>query len=159
MVFGDIYRIINGYDDCANVCGRDNKPDKDLSCKVSLGCLVGVGTRCMCTRAHIWLLVLVGTIGTGYLSWGFGIIEQWKHAGNPLVRQVHGKCVAPGTICPIFMTPCGGNRCWFIRFMLTVTWCMWNDDVIRVYLCIFSMTRWYNLIGHVLRSVDPLSSD
>ncbi|XP_062554592.1 choline transporter-like protein 1 isoform X3 [Armigeres subalbatus] len=33
MAFGDIYRIINGYDDCANVCGRDNKPDKDLSCK------------------------------------------------------------------------------------------------------------------------------
>ncbi|XP_055632334.1 choline transporter-like protein 1 [Toxorhynchites rutilus septentrionalis] len=35
MAFGDIYRIINGYDDCANVCGRDNKPDKDLSCKGS----------------------------------------------------------------------------------------------------------------------------
>ncbi|KAL1389165.1 hypothetical protein pipiens_012584 [Culex pipiens pipiens] len=33
MAFGDIFRIINGYDDCANVCGRDNKPDKDLSCK------------------------------------------------------------------------------------------------------------------------------
>ncbi|XP_058454180.1 choline transporter-like protein 1 isoform X1 [Malaya genurostris] len=33
MAFGDIYRIINGYDDCANVCGRDNRPDKDLSCK------------------------------------------------------------------------------------------------------------------------------
>ncbi|XP_053691028.1 choline transporter-like protein 1 [Sabethes cyaneus] len=33
MAFGDIYRIINGYDDCANVCGRENKPDKNLSCK------------------------------------------------------------------------------------------------------------------------------
>uniref|UniRef100_A0A182UJY7 Uncharacterized protein n=1 Tax=Anopheles melas TaxID=34690 RepID=A0A182UJY7_9DIPT len=34
MAFGDIYRIINGYDDCANVCGRDNKPDQSLPCKV-----------------------------------------------------------------------------------------------------------------------------
>uniref|UniRef100_A0A182XV08 Choline transporter-like protein n=1 Tax=Anopheles stephensi TaxID=30069 RepID=A0A182XV08_ANOST len=33
MAFGDIYRIINGYDDCANVCGRDNKPDQNLPCK------------------------------------------------------------------------------------------------------------------------------
>ncbi|XP_040155385.1 choline transporter-like protein 1 isoform X1 [Anopheles arabiensis] len=33
MAFGDIYRIINGYDDCANVCGRDNKPDQSLPCK------------------------------------------------------------------------------------------------------------------------------
>ncbi|XP_058055555.1 choline transporter-like protein 1 [Anopheles bellator] len=33
MAFGDIYRIINGYDDCANVCGRDNKPDPSLACK------------------------------------------------------------------------------------------------------------------------------
>lgn len=24
MHFGDIYRIINGYDNCGNVCGRDN---------------------------------------------------------------------------------------------------------------------------------------
>uniref|UniRef100_A0A182NLI3 Choline transporter-like protein n=1 Tax=Anopheles dirus TaxID=7168 RepID=A0A182NLI3_9DIPT len=35
MAFGDIYRIINGYDDCANVCGRDNKPDQGLPCKGS----------------------------------------------------------------------------------------------------------------------------
>ncbi|XP_058128936.1 choline transporter-like protein 1 [Anopheles ziemanni] len=33
MAFGDIYRIINGYDDCANVCGRDNRPDQSLPCK------------------------------------------------------------------------------------------------------------------------------
>uniref|UniRef100_A0A182VRR9 Choline transporter-like protein n=1 Tax=Anopheles minimus TaxID=112268 RepID=A0A182VRR9_9DIPT len=33
MAFGDIYRIINGYDDCANVCGRDNQPDQSLPCK------------------------------------------------------------------------------------------------------------------------------
>lgn len=24
MHFGDIYRILNGYDNCGNVCGRDN---------------------------------------------------------------------------------------------------------------------------------------
>ncbi|ETN64441.1 ctl transporter [Anopheles darlingi] len=33
MAFGDVYRIINGYDDCANVCGRDNLPDEKLACK------------------------------------------------------------------------------------------------------------------------------
>ncbi|KAJ1528839.1 hypothetical protein ONE63_007213 [Megalurothrips usitatus] len=29
---GDLYRIINGYDKCGNVCGRKNKPDPAFSC-------------------------------------------------------------------------------------------------------------------------------
>ncbi|XP_077291052.1 choline transporter-like protein 1 [Arctopsyche grandis] len=35
MCYGDVYRIINGYDDCANVCGRTNQEDIDPtgSCK------------------------------------------------------------------------------------------------------------------------------
>lgn len=36
MSHGDIYRILNGYDDCGNICGRDNDNDKDLPCKVNI---------------------------------------------------------------------------------------------------------------------------
>lgn len=34
MHFGDIYRILNGYDNCGNVCGRDNVFDeiKNFNC-------------------------------------------------------------------------------------------------------------------------------
>lgn len=32
---GDIYRIVNGYDDCGNVCGRiNNFEDSQSGCKV-----------------------------------------------------------------------------------------------------------------------------
>jgi hypothetical protein len=36
MAYGDIYRIINGYDDCANICGFDNQPDNKIGCKVRM---------------------------------------------------------------------------------------------------------------------------
>lgn len=37
MSYGDIYRIVNGYDDCGNVCGRANSFTDDSSgCKVSI---------------------------------------------------------------------------------------------------------------------------
>lgn len=36
MSMGDIYRIVNGYDDCGNVCGRINDfLDTATGCKVS----------------------------------------------------------------------------------------------------------------------------
>lgn len=31
-VNGDINRFINGYDECGNVCGKENKAVKDISC-------------------------------------------------------------------------------------------------------------------------------
>lgn len=37
MSYGDIYRIVNGYDDCGNVCGRENSfTDDNSGCKVSI---------------------------------------------------------------------------------------------------------------------------
>ncbi|CAO1437826.1 unnamed protein product [Diamesa serratosioi] len=33
--YGNIYRILNGYDDCGNVCGRLNEKDRNLGCKGS----------------------------------------------------------------------------------------------------------------------------
>lgn len=33
IYFGDIYRIINGYDDCGNVCGRINSFEAVSGCK------------------------------------------------------------------------------------------------------------------------------
>lgn len=36
MSYGDIYRIVNGYDDCGNVCGRENQFfNENTGCKVS----------------------------------------------------------------------------------------------------------------------------
>lgn len=35
MSYGDIYRIVNGYDDCGNVCGRKNEFfNENTGCKV-----------------------------------------------------------------------------------------------------------------------------
>lgn len=36
MSYGDINRIIYGYDDCGNICGIKNNPDKTLGCMVKL---------------------------------------------------------------------------------------------------------------------------
>lgn len=33
MANGDVYRIINGYDNCGNICGRKNSPLSDPSLK------------------------------------------------------------------------------------------------------------------------------
>lgn len=35
MMHGDIFRIINGYDYCGNICGRKNYPElnPNFSCK------------------------------------------------------------------------------------------------------------------------------
>ncbi|KAK3925681.1 Choline transporter-like protein 1 [Frankliniella fusca] len=35
MYHGDIYRIINGYDNCGNVCGRKNKPSTNTTARYS----------------------------------------------------------------------------------------------------------------------------
>lgn len=33
MANGEVYRIINGYDNCGNICGRKNSPLPDPSLK------------------------------------------------------------------------------------------------------------------------------
>ena len=34
-IYSDIYRVINGYDNCANVCGRktSSEPEPEFACK------------------------------------------------------------------------------------------------------------------------------
>lgn len=34
MSYGDINRIIYGYDDCGNICGMKNTMDSTIACKV-----------------------------------------------------------------------------------------------------------------------------
>lgn len=36
MSYGDINRIIYGYDDCGNICGMKNTVDTIISCKVTI---------------------------------------------------------------------------------------------------------------------------
>lgn len=43
FVKGSIYRIVNGFDDCGNVCGLENREIKIPNCGVSCGTILSVG--------------------------------------------------------------------------------------------------------------------
>jgi solute carrier family 44 (choline transporter-like protein), member 1 len=64
FTFGDIQRILNGYDDCGNICGVMNEKDNKLGCK-----------------------------GSDKRKEKFLLVERSKNPNNPDNPYIHRQCV------------------------------------------------------------------
>lgn len=82
MSYGDIYRIVNGYDDCGNVCGRENSfTDESSPCRVSINANIAASTsvfsKLLCCSCKQVINIVSFYCVTNYLIYVLKIIIKY----------------------------------------------------------------------------------